>query len=57
MVLNQKFRKFAAEKFNGGVESADFNQCKETAKAVNRFVREKTFGKITQVVTLDVFDG
>lgn len=51
------YRDLATEKFFASVESVDFKNATETAATINRFVKDKTMNRITEIVKPNMFNN
>lgn len=54
--LNKHFQEVATTKFSSGIESVNFANNSETAQTINRFVEEKTHGKIKNLIEPNAID-
>lgn len=54
--LNKRFQEVATTKFSSGIESVNFTNNLETAQTINRFVEEKTNGKIKNLIESNAID-
>lgn len=54
--LNKHFQEVAIAKFSSGIESVNFGNNIETSQIINRFVEEKTNGKIKDIVKPDALN-
>lgn len=55
--LNRHFQELAVTKFSSGIESVNFVNNIETAQSINRFVEDKTLGKIKNIIKPDALNG
>lgn len=56
-LLNRHFQELAVTKFSSGIESVNFVDNIETAQIINRFVEDKTHGKIKNLIKPDALNG
>lgn len=56
-IIKQHFRGVAVDKFGAGIETLDFANSAESARAINDFVKTKTNSKIKDIVSPDQFDA
>lgn len=54
MKVEQKFAAMAEYHYHAKVDSLNFTDAKDSAKQINEFAKEKTEGKITELVSEDV---
>lgn len=52
--INKALQEVAVQKFQSAIESVDFSNGADTARAINHFVEEKTQGKIKELIQPDM---